>query len=942
MALFSRLFKSKKPETLEQRLAALEHQDQDQLAQIAQSTEPDALRQAAVKKLDFGEALLKLATSDSNTLQSVARKRLGELLDSGALSVATLAQSVPDQDLLLALCGYSSSAGIALLDQIHDEALLLEIARDGATTQMRQAAANKLESRAFLETLAKSAKVKDKSVYKIVRSKLEVFKEEKHREQQLVAEINAICSQAEQLAKRNVDEIFSIRKEQIEQAWQKIGEKAPTELRQRYLQALEKCQQKLHEVLERERLLEAARQAEREAKREVYKALNELQSLVSHLLSHQAPQTLEGELEQKATQSEAALEDARSQGLETGRESKQIQNLINTARELLQTLRDGSVSALIEELKVSGDEQGRKIKAKLEAVVQRVKSLQDVAAEEIVTRCQDAIDHWTQSSKDRAERLKNHIREISELIRKGNWAANQGYMGRARGLYRELEEKLAGAEQIPSHIATKLEEFKVAMQKLGDWHEFAVNPKKEALVQKMRELENSTLHPKDLAEKIHSLQESWKELCRGGQHQDETLWEEFHAAAQRAYEPCKHYFEEQNQQREHNANLRRNLLEQLTEYLNAYDWEHANWKEVEKTLRVSREAWMSYWPVPHRISKELQKSFDELMDQLYGKLNQEYERNRLKKQALVEQARALLDMQDTSAAIDAAKKLQGQWQAAGTCKRKDDQSLWQEFRAACDAIFAKRQQETEALKEERQAAKQQALTILQELEAILALEGDAFWSARQRQESLGEAFQAVGELPRDDARDLVQRFHQINDQIQTKVQQERQLAATRAWQEAFQWADQIRQCELAHLGQGDSDRSPVDIRSAISGSNIKWPYSSREVLEQRLEHLDQLTARDSDESEKKLRELCIRSEILTGRDTPAEDKSLRMQYQVAQLQQNFASGRESSDQSMVELFAQWLAVPATPDAIYSKLWSRFAQCWFTQIPPQVSQPLPTT
>ena len=120
-------------------------------------------------------------TMQCNDGEEVHLAELGELLDSGALSVSQLSQRVTDQTMLLALCGYSSQAGIALLEQITNENLLLEIASGGSTTQLRQAAAHKLESRTILEQLAKQAMNKDKAVYKIVRTKLEVFKEEKQK-----------------------------------------------------------------------------------------------------------------------------------------------------------------------------------------------------------------------------------------------------------------------------------------------------------------------------------------------------------------------------------------------------------------------------------------------------------------------------------------------------------------------------------------------------------------------------------------------------------------------------------------------------------------------------------------------------------------------------------------------------------------------------------------
>lgn len=933
MALFSRFFKSKQPETLEQRIAGLDQFGQDQLAQIALlQTEQEALRQMAIKRLMFGPALLQLATGEtfSHTLHTSARKRIGELLDSGDLSVTTLSESIPDQNLLLTLCGYSSRAGVSLLEQINNENLLVEIASNGTTTQLRQAAAQKLEGRSALEQLAKHAKTKDKSVYKIVRAKLEVFREEKGKEVQMAAEINAICGQAEQLAKRNVDDIFAVRKQQIENAWQNFADKASAEARTRYQQALDKCQQKMDTVFAQEKLAESMRNAERETKKELYKALIGLQEFIARLYTHPSPAELESELAEKTALSNTALQEASAKGLNTAKEKHQLRDLVQTAQDLLHRLREtGPLAQVIEELKTVGEEQGTKLKSKIEAIIDSAKALKDVEAPDIINRSRQAVNDWAADAKDRTEQIKQSIRDTAEMIRKGNWAVSQGYVGRARALYHEAEEKVSKLEHLPTHLAAKFDELKMSIQKLGDWHEFAVNPKKEALVKQMQELQNSQLHPKDLADKIQVLQESWKELCRGGQHQDETLWQEFHTAAQAAYEPCKRYFEEQSQIREHNAGLRRTLMAQLNEYLTAYDWENANWKEVERTLRISREAWTSYWPVPRKDSKDLQKSFDQLMDQLYDKLNQEYERNRRKKQAIVDQAKTLIEFKDTTAAIDGAKKLQSQWQQVGNCRRKDDQALWQEFRAYCDAVFDKRHQESESLKEERQNNKSQASAIIQKLDEILALDGEAFLTARNQLEPLTSEFQSIGELPREDAKRLVDKFHRLSEQIQEKIENERQAAVTRSWHQVFEFADQIRQCELHQLGRADTGQAAEEISAQIHNSTIKWPYDSREILEQRLANIGNLSSQDIPQAEEKLRKLCIRSEILTGQATPESDKALRMQYQVAHLQQNFGqTAREADDQTMLELFSEWLTIPAASDDAYQPLQQRFMRCWF--------------
>ncbi len=930
MAIFSRFFKTKPAETLEQRLAAVDRLPQDQLVQMATQPGEESLRLAAVKNLSFGQPLLDLAIGDAagQTLRTSARKRIGELLDAGAVDVASLHKAVVDPSLLLGVCAYSNRAGSALIEQVDDEALLCEIATSGTTTQQRQAAAQRLANREILERLAKQAKLKDKSVYKIVRSKLDAFREEKTREVQLAAEVTTLCAQAEQLAKRNVDDIFVVRKQQIENAWQAYAVQASTEARRRYEQAIEKCQQKLRAIAEQEQLLEAARAAEREAKKELHRALGGLQEFLAKLYGHANPAESGEELGEKIAVSESALREAGLKGLDTGAEKHRLRELAQAAREVFEKLQQaGPLAKLLEDLESAGEEQGKKLKEQVEFLVVRARYLKEVQAPAIIDRSRHILDEWTHRVNARADQGKQAIKDAADLIRKGTWAVSQGYVGRARALLREIEEKTGQLEHLPPHLAGKLEEFKIAIQKLGDWHEFAVNPKKQELVKQMQELQASQLHPKDLADKIQALQDAWKELCRGGQQQDETLWQEFHTAAQQAYEPCKLYFEAQSQIREQNAAQRRALMDRLNEYLQAYDWENANWKEVEKTLRVAREAWMSYWPIPRKDGKDMQKAFDEIMDKLYEKLNQEYERNRQKKLGIVSQAQKLLELSETSAAIDGAKKLQAQWQTIGHCKRKDDQALWQEFRVCCDAIFAKRHQESEALKEERQSAKNHAETILAQLQEILGKSGEEFFTAKNQADQLATEFQSIGELPRESARVIAERFQQLTEQIQQKVHTERQTAVARSWQEVFRIADRIRQLELEHLNGGKTELESANIKNEIDQAQIKWPYESKEVLQQRLANASGLTSEDQAAAEEKLRLLCIRSEILTGHPTPESDRGRRMQFQVAHLQQNFGQSPEANDHKMLDLFLEWLATAGVPGETYAPLHERFTRCW---------------
>ena len=107
----------------------------------------------------------------------------------------------------------------------------------------------------------------------------------------------------------------------------------------------------------------------------------------------------------------------------------------------------------------------------------------------------------------------------------------------ARGIYQELNDKRQLISNLPIALTNKLEQLDEAMTKLGDWHAFAVTPKKEALIAEMTALQESTLAADELADKIHHLQEQWKTFA-GGQHQDEAPWQAFQSAADTAFAPA--------------------------------------------------------------------------------------------------------------------------------------------------------------------------------------------------------------------------------------------------------------------------------------------------------------------------------------------------------------------------------------------------------------------
>ena len=90
-------------------------------------------------------------------------------------------------------------------------------------------------------------------------------------------------------------------------------------------------------------------------------------------------------------------------------------------------------------------------------------------------------------------------------------------------------------------------------------------------------------------------------------------------------------------------------------------------------------------------------------------------------------------------------------------------------------------------------------------------------------------------------------------------------------------------------------------------------------------HPDQL-ASQLDDNLNTLRMLCIRLEVLTGTESPAEDQELRMTYQVNRLSAGMmgTSGKAgSTPEQLSELTLEWLATGPVGQQEKSELQSRW-------------------
>lgn len=549
---------------------------------------------------------------------------------------------------------------------------------------------------------------------------------------------------------------------------------------------------------------------------------------------------------------------------------------------------------------------------------------QKAAAAEAAERARIAEEERKALAEQR-EAQAQALRQIGGLIRKAQGSLSEGSTGRAAGLRRAIEEKLAVSPALPPQLASQLQQLDNKLAELKDWKNFTVAPKRVELMEEMESLVGSTLDPPVLAERIKSLQEDWRTLSKGAGENLEADWQRFQEAAQKAYQPCREYFERQAQQRQENLQHRAALFERLAAFESGHNWEQPDWRTVVVALRESKQEWRRYAAVDRAPGKALQQKFDALTASLQARLDAEYARNIKAKQTLIERAQRLLAAEDSRKAIEDVKALQQQWRTVGLVPRPEDQRLWELFRQQCDAVFQKRQQESNEYTAALEANKAKAVALCEEIEGVARLVGKELLEGAAKAPELRVAFEEIGELPRADARGLHARFERALEGCERAVARQKARDADRSWSDLFDAANRVRAYRLASSRGADSaecDGLRQEAETHIAAV-ARWPKGGLEALRK---ELGRGNTSDIAANEKALRLLCIRAEIITDAATPPEDQSLRREYQVQRLIQNMGQGSGADEATLDAMAIEWVSVGPTEEATYLALLERFKRC----------------
>jgi hypothetical protein len=519
--------------------------------------------------------------------------------------------------------------------------------------------------------------------------------------------------------------------------------------------------------------------------------------------------------------------------------------------------------------------------------------------------------------------------EVGSLVRLSSAALHRGDTRKAARFRASIEEILPTVPALPPHLARALQQLDERLNELKQWKDYVAAPKRLELIEEMEALIGVDEEPAALAEHIRALQQEWRTINKGlvaGDNSAET--ERFQQAYQAAFKPCQAYFNEQAAIRRDRLEARKQVLARLQAFEAGLDAEQPDHPLIAQVLREAPQEWRSHSPVDRDAVRAVEVEFHQALDRLRAILNGWYERNATDKRALIVQARHLSTSDDTAAAIDGMKRLQLQWKDTGPVQHAQSQALWEEFRAACDAVYERRQQAYAQHAAALEAARAQAVALCEQVERECSVPVAERTAAHTQARDWQAAFDELGELPRAEARALRDRFQQAVARYEDGVAEQDRRDAASAEANLLEAARLVRAYEHAVMqGAGADERATL--RAAVESHMAavhRWPKGGLQALKQALARADAATADTAAASERALRLLCIRAEILTSTPTPAVDEALRRDYEMRLLTEGLGQARQADERDWDTMRLEWIGIGTVAPAVHDELEQRLLRC----------------
>lgn len=386
---------------------------------------------------------------------------------------------------------------------------------------------------------------------------------------------------------------------------------------------------------------------------------------------------------------------------------------------------------------------------------------------------EESTDSLDSEAEKSAETFYQDIRQkAEEFVLQPDWAYVSNELANlALKISEGPEPDAEGSKQAIAAFQTLRDEFearkKAHYEELNQKRADNLERKKKILKQlsDLIEAQNWTA-----TKEIRSIQQQWEQIKLLPASEVDALNKRFDGLLEEFENHKVDRLVKKLQKEEENLTLKLLLLEKIQDLNGKADQASADFVALNDELQDLQNQWRKVGRVPLDRNQHTWDQFYAALDQ-FSELRYKHDasyRNSVekalqKKQKLIKEAESLLDMEDLAEAARRVNKLHKLWKKTGNLPQKEENELWDTFKAATDAFNDKKSENLEELRAIEQKNYELKLALIQQ--AISIKEADNSENGHQKMQDLMAEWKKIGPVPRKKSSKIWKQFKEVMDEF---------------------------------------------------------------------------------------------------------------------------------------------------------------------------------
>jgi hypothetical protein len=388
-----------------------------------------------------------------------------------------------------------------------------------------------------------------------------------------------------------------------------------------------------------------------------------------------------------------------------------------------------------------------------------------------------------------AERQKNFDAKMLVIADFQKLIQEEENVGKAFVWHKELRERWDNIGDVPGDKYHEVQEnwqrlnhaffYNINIYKELQAHDLKVNQKsKEAMIEEAKTLA-SIESINDLEMMVKKLQREFVNIGPSPKETYKETGDTFFGILREAQLRIQAHYDAIQQEADANLAIKQALIVKTKEIL-AMDFTQPNaWNKWTDEIIKLQEEWKNVGWTRKKDNEETWLEFRGLCDAFFAKRNAYFEErksvqkeNHKKKEEIIAKAKSIQESNEWKKTTEELKKLQEQWKSAGNAEPKDENKLWQRFRAACDHFFNRKKEHFDGMSGQQEENLRLKLALLEEAEGY-ALTGNK-GADLGFLKNLSDRWKGIGHVPKENVTEVSKRYNDALDKLYGGVNANRQ------------------------------------------------------------------------------------------------------------------------------------------------------------------------